>query len=211
MHQISSKLWVGSDADFAQLDQYGTEWAIVHAAKTWHKTVCGYTTNAAPKDAEYYVALRGKRLALNLIDAPDPKFVPKELVDTALAFITANLAGLEGAEQLLIHCNQGHSRAPTLGMLYIASTLPEDFEAAEVEYRKLCPDYAPGNGMREFARANWAAYRGRNSETSDPDLDKARELVERFGQDITTAPDKAVTNLISSIACALKHAGANKA
>ena len=65
--------------------------------------------------------------------------------------------------------------------------------------------------MREFARANWAAYRGRNSETSDPDLDKARELLKAFASDLTTAPDKAVTNLLSSIARALKHAGAQQA
>lgn len=108
----------------------------------------------------------------------------------------------------------GQSRSTTLGLLHLAPTLPEDFEAAEAEYRKICPAYAPGAGMREYARLNWTLYRNRTAtqqpETSDPDLDKARELVERFGQDIATAPDKAVTNLISGIVRALKDAGARE-
>ena len=211
MHKIAPSLWIGSDADFAQLDTYGTEWAVLHAAKIpHHRDFLGYKGNAAPKDdPEYLVARRGNRMALNLIDALDPKYIGKPMIDAGMAFIAEQLAALKEPNQLLINCNQGHSRAPTLGMLYLAPSLPEAFEAAEAEYKKLCPSYAPATGIREFARVNWAAYRGRNSETSDPDLDKARELVERFANDLIAEPEKAVSNLISSIARALKDAGAN--
>ena len=209
MHQIADKLWVGSADDFKQLDQFGTEWAILHAAKTQHKAMVGYTTNAAPQGAEYYSARRDKRLALNMIDAPKPEFFHKPMVDQGIAFIAEQLAALKDPDQCLIVCDKGQSRAPSMGMLYLAPTLPEDFEAAEAKYREICPQYAPATGIREFARANWTAYRGRNSETVDPKLDKARELLKAFATDLQTAPDKAVTNLLSGIARALEHAGAN--
>lgn len=208
MKQIADKLWVGSADDFKQLDAFGTEWAILHAAKTQHKAICGYTTNAAPKDAEYYSARRGKRLALNMIDAPKPEFFHKPMVDEGIAFIAEQLASIKDPDQVLIACDKGQSRAPSMGMLYLAPSLPEDFEAAEAEYRAICPQYQPANGIREFARANWAAYRTRKAtqqlETSDPDLDKARELYERFCETLKTDPKRARDELISSIVAAFK-------
>lgn len=218
MKEIAPKLWVGADADFKELDQFGTEWAIVHAAKfPYHRDFVGYTTPAAPEGPYRLLMRKGKRLALNLIDGPDPKYVTKSMIDTAMAFIDEQLAALEGADQLLIHCNQGRSRAPTLGMLYLAPSLPESFEEAEAKYREIYPDYAPANGIREFARIHWRSYRNRKAtgatqkpETGDLELDKARELYERFADQTKSAPDKAVANLISSIACALKDAGAKQ-
>lgn len=162
MREIAPKLWVGSQADFAELDQFGTEWAIVHACKDpHHRAMVGYSGRGAPADhPERLVATRGKRMALNLIDADDPKLVPREVVDAALRHIRTSLAN---GEYILVHCNQGQSRAPTIAMLHLAPTLPESFDEAETAFRRLCPEYAPAKGMRSFASANWVAYRGGTS------------------------------------------------
>lgn len=219
MHQIAPRLWIGSDDDFAQLDQYGTDWSVLHAAKVpFHRDFLGYKGNAAPKEhEEYLVARRGNRMALNLIDALDPKYIGKPMIDAAMTFIDEQLAALKEPNAVLVNCNQGHSRAPTLGMLYLAPTLPEAFEDAEAAFRKTCPSYKPATGIREFAKTHWKTYRNRGAtaatekpETGDANLDKARELVNAFADDLKAEPDKAVSNLISSIRAALESAGGQR-
>jgi hypothetical protein len=220
MKQIAPRLHVGSQADFDALDVHGTEWPIVHCAKTpWHQSLLGYKGNCDPNHPEYLFARRGKRLYLNLVDVADPKYFNRDVLDAAVAFIEEQIAALKDTdpEAVLLCCNQGKSRAAMLGLIYLAPELPEDFAEAEAEYRKLYPEYAPANGAREFARIHWRHYRNRRAtqalekpENADPNLDKARELVKRFADELNTAPERAVHNLISSICVALKDAGANQ-
>lgn len=58
---------------------------------------------------------------------------------------------------MLCHCNLGHSRSPTIGMLYLKmrGLLPAKFEDAEDAFRAIYAQYSPANGMREFARSQW--------------------------------------------------------
>lgn len=162
MKEISPKLWIGSQADFEQLDQFGTEWAIVHACKEpHHRLALGYSGRGAPADdPEYLVAERGNRVMLNLIDAHDAKFVHKAMIDAAVKHIETHLAK---DAFCMVHCNQGHSRSPTIGMLYLAPDLPEDFDEALAKFRVIYPDHNPATGMLQFARQNWEAYRNRRA------------------------------------------------
>ena len=57
------------------------------------------------------------RLYLNLIDPPNPAYIPKEIIDAALEFIDK---GLKDGKRVLVHCNQGESRSPGIGLLYLA-------------------------------------------------------------------------------------------
>ena len=240
MHQIASKLWVGSQADFEALDVHGTTWSAVHACKEpYHRQALGYTGRSAPPDhPEYLWARRGNRLILNLIDGPDPKYVNRAMIDEALRFIDEQLELLRkgnGHESLILHCNQGGSRAPTIGMLYLAPHLPENFADAEDQYRESCPSYAPGIGMREFARIYWNAYRARawdhrpgalhpitvrdgetlseaaarifpDEVTSAAALAKGREIWHAFCECMKTDPALARDQLIKSLVQALSAA-----
>lgn len=157
MKEVAAGLWVGSQQDFESLPpDHGL--AIVHACKEpHHRAALGYTGRAAPKDHdEYLFAYRDGCIILNLVDVADPAYVRAELVDAALAFIAAKRGEGQG---VLVHCNQGRSRSPTIAMLAMARDLPADFEEAEDLFRKLYPDYQPANGMREFALSNWGHYR----------------------------------------------------
>jgi hypothetical protein len=163
--EVYPRLHVGSTADFTSLESMWDaglinpqRWAVVHAAKEpYHRDFVGYVERAAPKDhPEYLFARRDNRLALNLIDVADVRFMPGPLWDAALTFITEQyMAGRE----VLIHCNQGGSRAPSLALLWLAgqdgwSDLP--FLEAEARFLELYPAYAPAAGPRDYVAQHWA-------------------------------------------------------
>ena len=137
------------------------QFAVVHACKEpFHRAALRYVGRAAPKDhPEYLMAYRPihsrkpNRLILNLVDVESPAYISPEIIAAALGFIDRNL----GERDVLVHCNLGHSRSPTIGMLYLRTLglLPAKFEDAEEAFRAIYPPYSPANGMREFARAQW--------------------------------------------------------
>lgn len=162
MIEVFPNLFVGDQNDLIHVDDgnKGVKdgWFVISAAKDpWHREALGYSGRAAPKDhAEYLIAARDRRLILNLIDANDPAYVPDKIVDTTLEMIDASLAG---GLKVLIHCNQGQSRAPTLALLWIHRNSPlysvETFDEAVEDFRKVYPTYAPAKGMAEYARTHW--------------------------------------------------------
>lgn len=162
MIEVSPNLFVGSAADYESKVRDQAGWCVVHACKEpYHRQALGYSGRAAPSShPEYLVARRGNRLILNFVDAPDPKYVPRELVDAALEFIHARLA--EGS-RVLVHCNQRESRAPTLALLYLArytEELPSAIGPALDEFRRRYPEFRPADGVHGYVVANWAEYAG---------------------------------------------------
>lgn len=119
----------------------------------------GYTGRAAPKDhPEYLIAKRDKRLILNLVDAPNPDYIPKVIIDTAIEYIHE---GLSNSQKVLVHCNLGESRSPSIGLLYLGiytDKVPKEFIEAEQAYRGIYLSYNPGPGMRGFMMQNWNEY-----------------------------------------------------
>lgn len=161
MIEILPRLFVGTEGDYAARVQHETGWWVVHACKEpYHRQLLGYTGQGAPKThPEYLHARRDKRLFLNLVDVPDPNYVAKEIIDTALAFIGQ---GLKSGERVLVHCNQGESRSPSIGLLYLAAragALPvTSLIEAEAQYRTIYPPYNPKAGIRGFLLKHWAEY-----------------------------------------------------
>lgn len=217
MHMIAHKLWIGSEADFNEIDAFGTSWHVVHAARDpWHREALGYTGRGAPKDhPEYLLARRGRRLLLNLVDADDPKYIGRHMIDEAMQFIEAALnecAPAECPDAVLICCNQAKSRAPTLGLLYLAPFLGPDFEEAVRQFLEKYPDYAPGRGMMEFARENWKHYHTLGWHIIGPEahrddaLAKATQIWQAFCDALKTDPAAARDQLIESIVQALSAA-----
>jgi protein-tyrosine phosphatase len=60
--------------------------------------------------------------------------------------------------KILIHCDQGQSRAPTLGLLYLAKRLksiPNDsFVSAKNEFMIIYPNYL-SSGIGDYVAQNW--------------------------------------------------------
>lgn len=165
MIEIIPGLFVGSGAEFATV-QHNTSWFVVSAAKEpWHREALGYTGRAAPKDdPEYLAAYRPRHLIMNLVDPNDAKWIPRELIDAALDEIAIRL---DDGMEVLVHCNQGESRAPSIALLYLLSQGREEFngcengdEVMDVFRTEFYEDYNPSDGFSEFIRMNWQAYRG---------------------------------------------------
>lgn len=161
MIEIYPNLFIGNEYDYESKVRHEQDWCIVHACKEpYHRQALGYSGKAAPKNhPEYLIARRGTRLILNLVDAPDPAYIPKEIIDAALEFISTSL---ETGNKVLVHCNEGCSRSASIGLLYLAMNtdlLPKgDFLAAEAAFRSIYPPYNPKSGMRGFMMGNWKGY-----------------------------------------------------
>ncbi len=157
MIEVYPSLFVGTERDYESVVRHEDGWYVVHACKEpYHRRALGYTSRGAPKNhPEYLMARRGHRLILNLVDAPDPAYIPLEIIVAAIEFIDE---GLRLGQRVLVHCNLGESRGPGIALLYLraradrfrTSTLSE----AESAFRQVYPFYNPGSGMRGFLASN---------------------------------------------------------
>jgi predicted protein tyrosine phosphatase len=150
------KLYVG---DLSACRAGGPDLAVIHAAKhPCHQRVVTYPAGSAPGEHPHYLALEdGADLFLNMIDAPTPKYFRAELFGYARAFVAAQRAA---GRSVLIHCNQGLSRAPGVALVVLAGEgiLPaDDYATAAQWFTRLYPFYAPGEGLRQFLAAEWRA------------------------------------------------------
>lgn len=162
MREIAPNLFVGSALALAKADNgsngIADDWFVVSAAKEpFHREAIGYTGRALDKEhPEYLMARRPNRLILNLVDVPDPAYIREEIVTEALRSIDDALAD---GKKVLVHCNQGQSRAPTLGLMWLRQSDPAyaglTFDEGIELFRTAYPDYAPAGGMEGYARAHW--------------------------------------------------------
>lgn len=160
MIQIHSNLYVGDKNDYEGKVRNNLSWGVVHACKDpYHRKAVGYSGRGAPKHhPEYLIANRGNRLILNLIDPENPAYIPKEIIDEALSFIDQYL---NDGKKVLVHCNQGQSRSPGIGMLYLAKEgIIENgsFNEALMEFKKIYPLISMAGGMAGFLKKNWNNY-----------------------------------------------------
>lgn len=149
MKEVHHKFFVGSQQDLPLAQSQG--WMIVHAAKEpWHREAVGYSPGkAAPRGDEYYFAYRGKELALNLIDAADPKYIPDSVMDEGVKFIHTSISQ---NKVVFVHCNMGRSRSPGLAFYYLwkYKILPQNFIEAWKKFCILYPLFAPAGGIQGF-------------------------------------------------------------
>ena len=161
MIEVYDNLYVGNQEDYERRVRFQQSWRVVHACKEpYHRQALGYTGRGAPKThPEYLIARRGDRLILNLVDADDPNYIPKEIINAALDFINE---GLTNRIKTLVHCNQGESRSPAIAFLYLAShtdKIPKSsLEEAESAFREIYPNFNPGKGIHGFFAAYWGEY-----------------------------------------------------
>jgi len=156
MRKIYERLFVGTDYDCFD-NRAG--WAAVHACKIpCHQRALGYRGSLPPSHPHYLVLEKGPNLYLNMIDPPKPLFM-MPLFTHFLVFARNNWH--EG-KNILIHCNLGESRAPSLAMIFLAKvtkTLPDDsFESAHKEYQKIDPYFSPGQGIQIYLKEKWNEF-----------------------------------------------------
>ncbi len=130
--------------------------AVVHACKSpCHQREVGYRGNLPSSHPNYLVKEDEYNLYLNIIDPPAPLFMPPLFT----SFLSFSHKHWSDGRQILIHCNQGESRAPSLALLFMAkckgAVSNESYESASDDFRKIYPNYNPGRGIQIYLSKHW--------------------------------------------------------
>lgn len=157
MEPIFTNVWVGDEKDFLKIRRE-KGWAFLRCTKEGpdgHRDLLGYETLGAPQNSKDYLhVIKGNICALNLIDVDDPNLVPFDCIKFGLDFIKESL---DKGKKILIACEAGHSRAPSVGLMFLRSIgdLPHNFVTSEKIYRAIYQKYDPAMGIRQVARSHW--------------------------------------------------------
>lgn len=153
MEYVHERVLVGNEsACRAGGDGFG----VVHACKSpCHQRAVGYKGSLARDHPNYLWFRQGLDLYLNMIDPPVPLF-PDELFQVFLPFAREVW---DSGDTLLVHCNQGESRAPSLAMIFLAkhvgSLSNDSFNIARTQFAQTFRGYLPGRGLEEYLTNNW--------------------------------------------------------
>lgn len=147
-------IYIGKDSDCFWDER--DDWAVVHACKhPCHRNALRYRTNLPSNHPNYLIYRRNSHLVLNLVDMD-------QLIDRFMRpIINAFYKFMDEMEdkKILIHCNQGESRAPSLAILYLAKRkgiiLSQSFDAARESFKQVYPLYNPGLGFRNYLKYYW--------------------------------------------------------
>lgn len=169
MEQIINNLYLGSDADHDLAKSKG--WAILVAAKDGphgHRAELGYTSHGAPKGSTYYWVDNGNIRHLNLIDPDSPHLIPAVVINAGLDWIKKYL---DEDRPILCHCNEGHSRGPSivLGYLRTIGDMPNGYMQSQKKFKTIYEPYDPMQGVNQFFRDNWRnlLYEGKTHNVGD--------------------------------------------
>ena len=162
MIELIKNIYVGSEEDYYTI-QNMPNWAILHCCKhPFHCQFVGYRGSLSPSNPDYALKRIGNEMALNLVDMDkfDCKYLDfnRKMFKTAFEFLDEYR---EKGYKLLIHCNQGESRAPTLGLLYVSYLGAYNYAGFEESVRKLrmiYPQYAPRNNIYQTVAALWQDF-----------------------------------------------------
>lgn len=161
MTEIMRDLFVGTLEDYEKIKDNEDFFTVIAAKEPMHRRTVGYSGRSCGKGhPEYLFAERERCLICNLVDVENPEWISPVIISKALEFIDNAIVRLN--HQVLVCCNQGHSRSAVIGLLYMKykgffENMP--FEEAEKQFLLLYPEYAPAGGMRGFAVQNWDKIR----------------------------------------------------
>jgi len=153
LNGISENLFIGNDADCSTV---GSDFTVIHACKTCHQKGVGYRGNLAPSLPNYLIYENDNNLFLNLVDM-DRELLSKythPIMKSALNFIRSHIK----TEKILVHCNQGQSRSPSIGLVYLAQNgniSSNSYINAKEEFVEIYPEYLPGKGLELYLHKNW--------------------------------------------------------
>ena len=156
MIEVHPNLFVGNGENCIQGN---TKLVVVHACKyPCHQNAVGYRGNLPSTHPNYLVLEDKFNLYLNMIDPDKPLFMPP-LFSRFLEFSKKHW---NQGKSILIHCNRGESRSPTLAMMFMSKVLfvlPNDsFINAKKEFTSLYPRYQPVLGIQIYLNNNWDEF-----------------------------------------------------
>lgn len=163
MQNVAYLIYVGSNDDLAEIAG-DDSWAIVHACKTSHKAELGYEKSLPSTDPNYLVfrPIDKPEIFLNLVDMKN-EFMPMytdPIMRAAFEFIDFHVSM---GKKILIHCDQGNSRGPSIAMAYLAQK--GEFNNAgyadtAAAFKEKYPSFEPGDGIKAYMMNHWHRIMG---------------------------------------------------
>ena len=155
MIEVQQGLFVGTERDCRRGD---LAMAVVHACKSpCHTSAVGYRGSLPSTHPNYLFVESGNDLVLNMIDPPVPLFKPEMFA----AFLRFSCRQFAESRPVLIHCNQGESRAPSLALVFMAKVShaidDSSYASARAAFERLFSGYRPGLGIQTYLNQQWAA------------------------------------------------------
>ena len=155
MIEIFKNIFIGTDQECSFNPP--SDLAIIHACKNpCHAGAVGYR-GSLPSNHPYYLVMEnGQNLFLNMVDMErelSPIYT-NPIMKAAIAFIEKHI----GERKILVHCNQGMSRSPSIALLYLAriGAIPNDtYSNAAIGFQKIYPYFNPGRGIALYMNNNW--------------------------------------------------------
>lgn len=158
MKELIKNIFIGDDNDYYRLANK-KEWGILHCAKhPFHCQFVGYSGNLPNTHKDYAYKRIENEMALNLVDldffSANYLDFNRNMFETAFKFLDEYY---DNGKPILIHCNQGLSRSPSLAMLYMATKGIgcNDFATTLKEFKILYPNYQPKKNIFETIKALW--------------------------------------------------------
>jgi len=153
MTEITHNLFIGDDSDCVS----GIFTHIVHACKTCHQSALGYSGSLQNTHSNYLIYEHGTDLFLNMVDM-ERELLPRytnPIMFTAMRFIEDHIQ----ENKILVHCNQGFSRSPSIALLYCArkKVIPSaSYQKAVSKFIEVYPMYSPGRGIALYLEHNFS-------------------------------------------------------
>lgn len=162
MIEITKNIFIGSEQDFYQIKNE-SNWAILHCCKhPFHCTFVGYHGNLPSTHPNYALMRKDNEMALNLVDmdffSENYLDFNEKMFQKAFDFLDEYR---ENGHKILIHCNQGESRGPTLGMFYatyIGDFGSSNFEDTITAFKKAYPRYNPKKNIYITVKTLWNKF-----------------------------------------------------
>lgn len=160
--QVHKDLYVGDTAGLVFTNR--NKWSIIHLSQRYHYSLFGWDLkfNKPPKDHQHYLIYEeAHEISVNLVDGASCLFdwFGVHGFTHLMDFIDRELAS---NRKVLIHCDKGRSRSPSLALLYLSrriKTIPgHSFSVAMYEFKKQYPAYNP-NGIAEFIDMHWNSFK----------------------------------------------------
>ena len=145
----NTNLFIGNKDDEKNINK--GDFVIIHACKSYFDQIP--KSNIYKKNTK--IKELNEELFLNWVDLPESSDFDIDTFNLALGWMKENYTT---KKEILIHCDWGQSRSPTLAMVFMAKILkilPDNFYEALKEFKILYPEYVTPSGISKFVKENW--------------------------------------------------------
>lgn len=153
--KICNNLYTGSAKGLIFTNKI--DWFIVSASQIFHYYKLGWKLGSPDKSSSKYLLNEQENfLTLNWVDGDKHLFLwyDQQKFKQILDIIELKYKN----KKIFIHCDLGHSRGPSLTLLFLAKRLNfisnESFNSAKLDFIKLYPQYKPA-GIGEYLTEKW--------------------------------------------------------